>query len=78
MDELYVRPRHRGVGLGRRFMEYVATLPDIRALSLAVTLANQRAYSWYRSLGFRPETNRILSKNLGRYGDGAAINGPGN
>jgi ribosomal protein S18 acetylase RimI-like enzyme len=62
VDDLYVRPQHRGKGLGTRVLEEVrayCAASGVRALHLEVGHENAVAKALYRKAGFE-ETNRQL------------------
>lgn len=71
VDELYVRPTHRGGGLGTALFQAVEddrTLWRERpvALELEVTPRNTRALAFYERLGFRAR-NRTLRRRTSRW-----------
>jgi RimJ/RimL family protein N-acetyltransferase len=55
---MFVRPEHRGTGVGRalvsRLLENAARLPGLTQVQLSVTAAQPAARRLYVSLGFRP------------------------
>lgn len=53
LEDLYVRPAHRGEGLGRALLDHLRALTDGR-LEWAVLDWNQTAIDFYESLGARP------------------------
>jgi ribosomal protein S18 acetylase RimI-like enzyme len=72
LTELFVRPRHRGAGHGRRLLERViAIMRDggAAAIHLAVWPNNRTARRLYETSGFAPIPRLVLSKRLrGRRG----------
>lgn len=66
VDELFVMPAARGRGIGTRFITHLGdTRPfDAVALALEVSPRNQRALRLYRSLGFSPRRNSVLTLPL--------------
>lgn len=67
VDDLYLVPARRGVGLGRRAMEAVeaaARERGIVALHLEVERGNTRAQTLYRRLGYRDNDRKLLTKRL--------------
>jgi GNAT superfamily N-acetyltransferase len=67
IDELYLRPRLRGGGLGGEAMALVesqARALGVRALHLEVENSNLRARAVYLRRGFRDNDRRLLSKIL--------------
>ena len=69
ITELYVRPEHRGKGLGRMALGYVEEFVrrrGVQALELQVTRGNSRAYDFYTSCGFQGYDRIPMSKRLKR------------
>lgn len=67
VDELYLCAAHRGKGLGKAALEFLAqTCADlgIRALHLEVERANQRAQAVYHQFGFVDHDRYLLTKWL--------------
>jgi len=67
VDELYVRPDARGLGLGKRAMEIVERTCEelgIRALHLEVERRNTKAQQLYRSRGFKDHDRYLMTKFL--------------
>lgn len=62
IDELYLRPAWRGLGIGRVVVERVMAelSPNAVGLQLEVSPVNPAAASFYRALGFRPMRNQPL------------------
>ena len=75
VDELYVRERFRGRGLGTRALEIAADLcrvNGVRALHLEVERRNTRAQEVYRRAGFVDREHYLMTRRLalgGRPGD---------
>jgi ribosomal protein S18 acetylase RimI-like enzyme len=68
LTELFVRPRHRGTGEGRRLLE--AAVRKMRdggagAIHLGVWPANRTALRLYGQAGFVETSRLLLSKRLG-------------
>jgi RimJ/RimL family protein N-acetyltransferase len=71
---VYVAPEHRRTGLGRRLfiatIDRARTWPDLEALWLDVTTANEGARALYASCGFRTAGTKPRSLKVGdRYYD---------
>ena len=67
LDELYVRERCRGQGLGRRAEALAATIckdEGLSALRLEVGKDNTAAESLYSRLGFNVEARKLMTKWL--------------
>ncbi|MBI1765703.1 MAG: GNAT family N-acetyltransferase [Acidobacteria bacterium] len=67
VDELYLRAPHRGHGLGKEALEFLAQMCiglGIRALHLEVERANTRAQAVYRQFGFVDHDRYLLTKWL--------------
>jgi GNAT superfamily N-acetyltransferase len=65
VDELYVRERHRGAGLGSAMLAYVEKLcreERIHALHLEVDRGNDRARRLYERSGYRDHERYLLTK----------------
>jgi ribosomal protein S18 acetylase RimI-like enzyme len=63
IDEVFVAPEHRRLGLGRRLLEAAAshaTWTNVRALHLEVDRGNAAARALYASLGFLPRDRYFL------------------
>ena len=54
LDELYIKPEHRGKGLGRGLIEFLKKDDDIKRIRLEITPKNERAKKLYVSEGFVP------------------------
>jgi ribosomal protein S18 acetylase RimI-like enzyme len=67
VTELYVRPRWRGTGEGRRLLDAIAETMHkggAAAIHLAVWPANHRARRLYRAAGFAPLARLLMSKRF--------------
>lgn len=67
IDDLFIQPRFRGVGLGTRVLDTVeleCRALGIRALHLEVGRSNQAGQALYRKRGFRDNDRLLLSKRL--------------
>lgn len=67
IDEIFVAPDARRRGLGRRLMELAVDrcrALEVRALHLEVEGVNAKAHALYRSLGFKDNDRRLMSKRL--------------
>ena len=67
VDELYLRERFRGHGIGKASIEFAAGIcrgEQIAALHLEVERGNRRAQELYRRAGFRDHDRYLLTKWL--------------
>jgi diamine N-acetyltransferase len=67
IDELYVEPEFRRMGLGRRAMEFVegkARALGVNALHLEVDRGNDPAAELYRSTGYEDHGRHLMTKWL--------------
>ena len=67
VDELYIVPELRGMGVGRRAIDHAAErcrARGIGALHLEVDPDNDRAVSLYRRNGFQERGYRLMSRRL--------------
>ena len=65
IDELYVKPEHRGRGIATSFLKQIlSSKQGIVALQLEVTPTNTRAKNYYRKLGFRKSKNLHLIRKI--------------
>jgi ribosomal protein S18 acetylase RimI-like enzyme len=67
IDELYVAPDYRGLGLGRQAVELAEAAcrsSGVGALHLEVEIANERAHALYRHSGFAERGLRLMTKRL--------------
>jgi len=54
LDELYIKPEHRGKGLGRKFIDFLKKDDSVKRIRLEITPENKRAEKLYISEGFMP------------------------
>jgi GNAT superfamily N-acetyltransferase len=73
LEDLFVRPPHRGAGVGRALLRHLAQLAEERGcgrLEWAVLDWNEQAIGFYRGLGARPTSGwsvyRLDGDALGR------------
>jgi ribosomal protein S18 acetylase RimI-like enzyme len=69
VTEIFVRPRHRGTGEGRRLLDAITEAMrrgGAAAIHLAVRPANRVARRLYETAGFAPIGRVVLSKRLAR------------
>lgn len=67
VDDLYVRPEHRGQGLARAAMEAVldeCRRGGVRALHLEVARANEAAKTLYRRFGFADRSYHLMTQMI--------------
>lgn len=67
VTDLYLEPRYRGAGIGRRTMEFIEGFcrkAGIKVLELQSERRNARAKSFYESCGFRAHDRVPMSKYL--------------
>lgn len=66
IEEIYVRPRFQGKGLGQEFFRYYEkrNAKGLSRIRLEVELENERAVSLYRRLGFEPLSYSQMVKEL--------------
>lgn len=72
IDELFIEPEHRGVGLGGRAVEWAeAACRDHGAgvVHLEVEIGNERAHALYRRCGFEERGLRLMTKRLSAAGE---------
>ncbi len=76
LTDLYVRPRHRGQGLGRRTLALVSAYcrsKGIGTIELQAEEDNEEAQAFYRRLGFERLSRIVMSRKVpkGQVGDGS-------
>lgn len=67
LEDVIVRDRHRGLGLGRRLVTHVLDWAAKEGMSRVTLLAdrdNAPALAFYERLGFQPSAMRVLRKHL--------------
>jgi GNAT superfamily N-acetyltransferase len=68
IDEIYIRAKHRGKGIGRRTLEFVEaacrTL-GVRAIHLEVERSNAKAHAVYQQIGFEYQDSYLMTKCVG-------------
>lgn len=67
LDEVYVAPAHRGLGIGSVVLERlqaVATADGVKTLHLEVMDGNEGAARLYRRLGWKQRDSRMMTKLL--------------
>jgi ribosomal protein S18 acetylase RimI-like enzyme len=65
VDEIYLRAEYRGLGIGRRALEFltgVCAENGVSALHLEVERANTSAQAVYRKLGFEDHDRYLMTK----------------
>ena len=62
IDELYVKEEYRSQGIGTEFFSFLERMENKVALQLETTPSNQRAFNYYKRLGFIPSANTHLIK----------------
>jgi len=78
IDSLYLKPRYRGRGLGRRLTESALRWMDEHGVSKKVVVAlagNESAVGFYGRFGFRPRNVKMELPNSGKADPGAAPEG---
>ena len=68
VDELYVSPGHRGLGIATDFIELLAKVAPAGIVAIRHEMAapGRRARGWARRLGFRESGGRILVREIPR------------
>ena len=65
IDELYVKPEHRGRGVATSFFKKILGMKhSVVAFELEVTPANTRAMNYYHKLGFKKSQNVHLIRTI--------------
>ena len=62
IDELYVKPEHRGRGIATTFLKQLHNKSHAVALELEVTPPNKEALQYYKRLGFKETKNLHLMR----------------
>ncbi|KAI0861338.1 acyl-CoA N-acyltransferase [Xylaria cubensis] len=69
--EIHLKPELRGTGLGRLLMSFLESVaahtPPIKKVMLTCLLTNQKAFAFYKSMGFTQDPISPVPKKL-RYG----------
>ncbi len=67
VDELYVKPAYRRLGVGKQFFGFLETNPenDSVAFMLETTPDNEKAIHFYKKIGFDTHHNYLMFKHLG-------------
>lgn len=60
IDELYVKPSFRSMGIGTDFIKYLMEKYQDNLIVLEVTPSNNRAYDYYSILGFEDVVNKHM------------------
>lgn len=60
IDELYVKPSFRSMGIGTDFIKYLMEKYQDNLIVLEVTPSNNRAYDYYSLLGFEDVVNKHM------------------
>ncbi|HEX8546693.1 MAG TPA: GNAT family N-acetyltransferase [Cytophagaceae bacterium] len=66
IDELYIRPEYRNVGVGSKFLSYLkeSGYNNAVALELEVLPNNFKALEWYKKLGFQTSDRTFMTMIL--------------
>jgi ribosomal protein S18 acetylase RimI-like enzyme len=67
LTDLYIRPRHRRQGLGRRTLDLISAYcrsKGIGTIELQVEEDNEKAQDFYRRLGFELLSRMVMSKEV--------------
>lgn len=64
LEELFVLPEYRSRGLGREFIAYMESLPNVARIRLEYEKSNTRAAALYRKLGYADMPYEQLVKNI--------------
>ncbi len=70
VDELYLRPQHRGQGIGTQtlaFAEDACRVLGVQALHLEVDFDNPKAQRLYHKVGYQRHDRFLMTKNLVRH-----------
>jgi len=67
LEELYVSPAHRGLGIATDFIGLLAKVAPAGTVAIRCDGDfSRRARGWARRLGFREEAGRILIREIGK------------
>ena len=67
IDEIYIRTKHRGKGIGRKTLEFVEAACrnlGVQALHLEVERDNARAHAVYHKIGFEYQDSYLMTKGI--------------
>ena len=66
IDELFVKPNHRGRGIATEFLRSLTVNPPFDAISLALEVSpkNDRARRLYAAMGFAPRTYTMMTRSI--------------
>ena len=64
LEELFVLPEYRSRGLGREFIAYMESLPNVARIRLEYEKSNTRAAALYRKLGYADMPYEQLVTNI--------------
>jgi len=62
VDELLIKAEFRNQGIGTEFFTFADKMENKAALRLETTPDNQRAFEYYKRLGFVPDENNHLTR----------------
>ena len=62
IDELFVKEEYRNQGVGTEFFSFADKIENKVALHLETTPNNQRAFAYYKKLGFILDENSYLTR----------------
>lgn len=66
LDELFVKPAYRSLGIGAQFFEHLSSNPamDCVAFMLETVQGNNEAVRFYKKLGFETHHNHLMFKKI--------------
>lgn len=65
LEEIYIRPKHQGKGLGKSFLSFVEkTYPQATRFRLEVCKTNSQALKLYTRTGYQPLEYQQLIKDI--------------
>lgn len=64
LDELYIKPEYRSLGLGKKFFEFLEKSEEYDFIRLEVESDNERALKLYKSLGYKDAKYLSLYKKI--------------